>query len=195
MKQLLREFKLFEMDDVQPATSVDGILVMKGVLQRANVPNANNRIYPKPLLEREDKKMQDIIAARGAIGELDHPESPIVQLENGSHVVTKTWWDGDNLLGEIEVLDTPKGKILESYVRRGIRMGISSRGLGSTRQADGGYDVVEDDFQLVTYDMVSNPSTHGAYMSLKENKEWKIFCEQNIFMKIDDILDEILKLK
>lgn len=195
MKTLLREFKIFEANDIKPSENSDGILTMEGIIQRANTPNANNRIYPRPILEREDSRMQPLIQERGAIGELDHPDSPIVQLENGSHVLTKSWWDGDDLRGVIEVLDTPKGKILEAYVKRGIRLGISSRGLGSTSRTNEGHDMVSEDFQLVTYDMVSNPSTAGAFMNLKESKEWQQFCEENAVMRLDSILDEILKIE
>ena len=194
MQQLLREFKIFEALDISEAESEDGILKMHGTLQRAGQVNANNRIYPKPILEREDKKMQEGIQSRAAVGELDHPDTPIVQLENGSHLLTKSWWDGDDLKGEVEILDTPKGKILESYVKRGVKLGISSRGLGSTSRTNEGHDLVEDDYNLITYDFVSNPSTAGAFMHLKESKEWQEFCEQDIFMKLDDILDEILEI-
>jgi len=192
MQTLLREFKLFEAEDVTPVETGDGVLKMTGVLQRANSPNANNRIYPKPILEREDGKMQDGIKARSAVGELDHPDTPVVQLENGSHLVTKTWWDGDDLKGEVEILNTPKGRILEAYINRGVRLGISSRGLGSTSKTNEGHDLVEDDYNLITYDFVSNPSTAGAFMNLNESEEWKQFCEENTHMKIDKILDDIL---
>ena len=131
-QNLLHNFMLFEYEDVKPSKSSDGIITMSGIIQKAGAPNANNRVYPKPILEREDKKYQELIQDRRALGELDHPDSPIVQLENVSHVVTDTRWDGNDLMGEIEVLDTPKGQILEKLVGRDIKLGISSRGLGST---------------------------------------------------------------
>ena len=118
---------------------------MTGIIQKAGQPNANNRIYPRPILEREDKRYKELIQDRSTLGELDHPDSPVVQLENVSHVVTETKWDGNNLVGEIEVLDTPKGRYLKSN-SRDIKLGISSRGLGSTRRNNEGYDIVEDDF-------------------------------------------------
>jgi len=192
--QLLHSFLLFEYDDVRPSKSADGIVTMRGVIQSAGKPNANNRIYPRPILEREDKKYQELIADRRSLGELDHPDSPIVQLENVSHLVTETKWDGENLLGEIEVLDTPKGQILGKLVDRGIKLGISSRGLGSTSRTNEGYDVVEDDFNLVCYDMVSNPSTSNAFMNLQESVEYQALIQQNRLVLLDEVLNDILEL-
>jgi len=191
---LLHNFMLFEYEDVKPSKNSDGIVTMTGIIQKAGQPNANNRIYPRPVLEREDKKYQELISERRALGELDHPDSPIVQLENVSHVVTDTRWDGNNLVGEIEVLDTPKGQILEKLIGRDIKLGISSRGLGSTRRTNEGYDLVEDDFNLVCYDMVSNPSTSGAYMQLKESQEYRTLINQNRMILLDEILNDILGL-
>ena len=191
---LLHSFLLFEYDDVKPAKSADGIVSMKGIIQSAGKPNANNRIYPKPILEREDQKYQELIGERRALGELDHPDSPIVQLENVSHVITETYWDGDNLIGEIEVLGTPKGQILGNLVERKIKLGISSRGLGSVSRTNEGFDMVEDDFNLVCYDMVSNPSTSGAFMNLKESVEYKTLINQNKNILLDELLNEILGL-
>ena len=191
---LLHNFMIFEYEDVQPSKSSDGIVTMKGIIQKAQQPNANNRIYPRPILEREDAKYQELIGERRALGELDHPDSPIVQLENVSHLVTETKWDGDDLLGTVEVLDTPKGQILEKLIGRDIKLGISSRGLGSTSRTNEGYDMVEDDFNLVCYDMVSNPSTSGAYMNLQESREYKTLISQNRIVLLDEILNDILEL-
>jgi hypothetical protein len=191
---LLHNFMIFEYEDVQPSKSSDGIVTMKGIIQKAQQPNANNRIYPRPILEREDAKYQELIGERRALGELDHPDSPIVQLENVSHLVTETKWDGDDLLGTVEVLDTPKGQILEKLIGRDIKLGISSRGLGSTSRTNEGYDMVEDDFNLVCYDMVSNPSTSGAYMNLQESREYKTLVSQNRIVLLDEILNDILEL-
>jgi len=193
-QNLLHNFMLFEYEDVKPSKSSDGIITMSGVIQKAGAPNANNRVYPKPILEREDKKYQELIQDRRSLGELDHPDSPIVQLENVSHVVTETNWDGNDLIGTVEVLDTPKGQILEKLIGRDIKLGISSRGLGSTSRTNEGYDMVEDDFSLVCYDMVSNPSTSGAYMNLQESKEYKTLVKQNRIVLLDEILNDILEL-
>ena len=193
-KGLLHNFMLFEYGDVEPSKSSDGIVTMKGVIQKAQQPNANNRIYPRPILEREDAKYQELIKERRSLGELDHPDSPIVQLENVSHLLTETKWDGDDLVGTVEVLDTPKGQILEKLINRDIKLGISSRGLGSTSRTNEGYDMVEDDFSLVCYDMVSNPSTSGAYMNLQESVEYKTLISQNRMVLLDEILNDILEL-
>ena len=193
-KGLLHNFMLFEYGEVEPSKSSDGIVTMKGVIQKAQQPNANNRIYPRPILEREDAKYQELIKERRSLGELDHPDSPIVQLENVSHLVTDTKWDGDDLVGTVEVLDTPKGQILEKLINRDIKLGISSRGLGSTSRTNEGYDMVEDDFSLVCYDMVSNPSTSGAYMNLQESIEYKTLVSQNRVVLLDEILNDILEL-
>ena len=192
--ELLHNFMIFEYSDVKPSKSSDGIVTMKGVIQKAQQPNANNRIYPRPILEREDAKYQELIKERRSLGELDHPDSPIVQLENVSHLLTETKWDGDSLVGTVEVLDTPKGQILEKLIGRDIKLGISSRGLGSTSRTNEGYDMVEDDFSLVCYDMVSNPSTSGAYMNLQESMEYKTLISQNRMVLLDEILNDILEL-
>ena len=191
---LLHSFLLFEYDEVKPAKSADGIVSMQGIIQAAGKPNANNRVYPRQILEREDQKYQELISERRALGELGHPDSPIVQLENVSHLLTQTRWDGDNLIGEIEVLDTPKGKILGKLVERKIKLGISSRGLGSVSRTNEGYDMVEDDFNLVCYDMVSNPSTSNAYMHLQESTAYKALMRQSAMMRLDTTLNEILGL-
>ena len=191
---LLHSFLLFEYEDVKPSKSSDGIVTMKGIIQAAGKPNANNRIYPRPILEREDKKYQELITDRRSLGELDHPDSPIVQLENVSHLVTGTGWDGENLIGEIEVLDTPKGQILGKLVDRDIKLGISSRGLGSTSRTNEGYDMVEEDFNLVCFDMVSNPSTSNAFMNLQESVAYQTLIKQNRTVLLDEILNEILEL-
>jgi len=193
-KGLLHNFMLFEYGEVEPSKSSDGIVTMKGVIQKAQQPNANNRIYPRPILEREDAKYQELIKERRSLGELDHPDSPIVQLENVSHLLTETKWDGDDLVGIVEVLDTPKGQILEKLINRDIKLGISSRGLGSTSRTNEGYDMVEDDFNLVCYDMVSNPSTSGAYMNLQESVEYRTLVSQNRVVLLDEILNDILEL-
>ena len=193
-KGLLHNFMLFEYGEVEPSKSSDGIVTMKGVIQKAQQPNANNRIYPRPILEREDAKYQELIKERRSLGELDHPDSPIVQLENVSHLLTETKWDGDDLVGTVEVLDTPKGQILEKLINRDIKLGISSRGLGSTSRTNEGYDMVEDDFSLVCYDMVSNPSTSGAYMNLQESIEYRTLISQNRVVLLDEILNDILEL-
>ena len=168
---------------------------IEGIFMQAEKKNRNGRVYPKKVLYGAvEKYLEEQVKTGRAVGELDHPDSPIVQLENVSHLVTETKWDGESLLGEIEVLDTPKGQILGKLVDRGIKLGISSRGLGSTSRTNEGYDMVEDDFNLVCYDMVSNPSTSNAFMNLQESVEYKALVTQNRLVLLDEILNEILEL-
>ncbi len=145
---------------------VPGALIVQGVLQRAGAKNQNGRIYPKNILSRECQRYQkEYIDQNRALGELDHPESSVVNLNNVSHNVLKIFWEGDDLKGTIQVLDTPSGKILKSLFEAGITLGISSRGLGSVKELrNEGVVEVQEDFELICWDFVSNPSTHGAYV-------------------------------
>ena len=141
----------------------NGKIIMRGILQKANVLNQNGRIYPKEILDREVRNYQKFIKENRALGECDHPDSSVVNLKNASHIVREAYMDGDVCHGAVELLDTPAGKILQSLVESGVTLGISSRGLGSTR-SEGDYQVVQDDFQLICWDYVSEPSTPGAFM-------------------------------
>jgi len=133
-------------------------LVLAGKIQSAGQKNGNGRIYPKTILEREIKNYEKLVREGRAIGELDHPDSSVVELKNASHLVTEVWWKGDDVMGKMKILDTPAGKIAKDLVKGGVQLGISSRGLGSTRE-EGGTTMVEDDFQLLCFDLVSEPST------------------------------------
>ena len=167
----------------------NGGLIMTGVIQRADARNGNGRIYSQPILEREMKRYGNLVKERMALGELDHPETSTVMLEKVSHLVTEVWWNGKDVMGKIEVLNTPRGKILQELVNANVKIGISSRGTGSVREGREG-TIVEDDFSLICFDIVSEPSTHGAYMyrqdGIRENRS------QN---KIDTIIQEILQRK
>jgi len=145
---------------------VPGALIVQGVLQRAGAKNQNGRVYPKNILARECQRYQrEYIDQNRALGELDHPESSVVNLNNVSHNILKIFWEGDDLKGTIQVLDTPSGKILKSLFEAGITLGISSRGLGSVKELrNEGTVEVQEDFELICWDFVSNPSTHGAYV-------------------------------
>ena len=142
----------------------DGRLIVNGPLQRADAQNQNGRVYPKSILEREAVKYQSLIKERRALGELDHPDSSVVNLSNVSHNVVEMHWDGNGLMGTVEILATPAGNILKELFKNGIKLGISSRGLGSTQETQNGLEVQED-FDLIAFDFVSNPSTHGAFLS------------------------------
>ncbi len=146
-------------------TENNGRLIVNGVLQRAESRNQNGRVYPKEILVRESKKYTaEFIKERRAMGELDHPDSSVVNLQNVSHNVLEMHWKGNDLVGTVEVLSTPAGNILRELFKSGIKLGISSRGLGSIKQESAG-DEVQDDFELIAFDFVSNPSTHGAFLS------------------------------
>jgi hypothetical protein len=173
-KQIIVDYIPFEITPQQINESIKdngGRLIVKGVLQRAESKNQNGRVYPKDTLVREAKKYAKTnIAERRALGELDHPDSSVVNLNNVSHNILEMHWKGDDLEGTVEVLGTPAGNILKELFKSGIKLGISSRGLGSVKEiqeADGEDDTVEvqPDFELIAFDFVSNPSTHGAFLS------------------------------
>ena len=198
-KQLLVEYIPFIPTDALNETSggaygVPGGMVVKGVLQRAGAKNQNGRIYPKNILARECIRYEkEYIGQNRALGELDHPESAVVNLNNVSHNVLKIWWDGDNLNGAVQVLDTPAGNILKSLFKSGITLGISSRGLGSVKELYRESTVeVQEDFELICWDFVSNPSTNGAFMrpmNESNNKNNKII---NKYGKVNDVITSIL---
>jgi hypothetical protein len=167
-KQLLIEYIAFK---PSPQSLKEGIrqtsknLVVEGLVQRAEAKNQNGRVYPKQVLMREvDKYMKGPIAENRALGELDHPESSVINLKNACHNITELWWDGDDLMGRIEVLPTPSGNILKELFLNNITVGISSRGMGSVQPLGENTVEVQDDFELLCWDFVSTPSTYGAFM-------------------------------
>ena len=166
-----------------------GKIMLKGVIQRANTLNQNGRVYPRSILEREIQNYQKLIRENRALGECDHPDTSVVELKNASHIVREAFIQGDDVYGTIEVLDTPSGKIIQSLIESGVTLGISSRGVGST-VSKGNTQVVQDDFQLICFDMVSEPSTPGAFMSLHEGKTVKP-RELNNFFNRSDRIDRI----
>jgi len=194
-KQLLIDYSLFKVSPQMIAESEqknNGKVIVTGVLQRAGAPNQNERVYPKELLEREAQKYKStFIKENRALGELDHPESSVVNLSNVSHNVRDLWWQGDDLMGKVEILATPAGNILKTLLGQGITVGISSRGMGSVKEsANGGTVEVQDDFELVCWDFVSNPSTHGAFMSpINESVTNTI---NNKYDKVNSIISEML---
>lgn len=175
-------------EDEKRRVREEGATILSGVMQMAETENGNGRKYPIAILEREVNRYKQAVEQRRALGELDHPESSVVNLQNCSHLVTAIWMEGKKCMGKIEVLNTPAGQILESLIKAGVPCGISSRGMGSVRE-ENGVTIVEDDFQLICFDMVSDPSTPGAYM-MREAKE--IF-ENNRAVKVKNLLNEILK--
>lgn len=171
-KRILREWMPLKPEAgfvVESRDANSGRLFLRGPMQRCEAPNQNKRIYPRRLLQREFVNLEKVVREGRAIGELDHPETSTVSLERASHVVREMQWDGDTWMGRIEILPTPMGKIAETLIESGINLGISSRGVGSTSTNESGLDIVQDDFTLVCFDLVQEPSTHGAFMTLGES--------------------------
>jgi hypothetical protein len=200
MKQILIDVLPFEFKRTSLNESLkDGKLLVNGVLQRADAKNQNGRVYPEDILKREaNKYMDNFVKQRRAMGELDHPESSVVNLKNVSHNIVDMGWDGKDLVGTVEILPTPSGNILRDLLQSGILLGISSRGLGSVKKdMREGADVVQDDFDLIAFDFVSNPSTPVAFMypqgKINESVDQKIIINpySNVERLIHNILSEL----
>lgn len=169
-----------------------GVFEVTGVMQRAGAKNQNGRVYDKKVLIREvNNYMENFVKVGNAYGELDHPESAIVSLKNASHVVKDLWWDGDDLCGKVELLNTPSGNIVKEIIRGGHTIGISSRGTGSVKPTNEGHLEVQDDFELVCWDFVSNPSTHGAFMNPISLNEGAV--KEDKYSKLHSIIGDILR--
>ncbi len=197
-KKLLREyFALCDGGICQDLLTEDekryvagGGMILSGIMQMTETQNGNGRVYPHSVMTREVKNYQKLIKENRALGELDHPDDSVINLKNVSHSVTDMWMEGKNVMGKIKVLDTPSGKILQELINGGVTVGVSSRGMGSVSESNG-QTIVEDDFQLICFDMVSEPSTPGAFM-MREAKELN---ESGAFAKADRInrlLNEVL---
>jgi hypothetical protein len=175
-------------------------LIVSGVLQRAEAKNQNGRVYPLEILQREAKKYEEnFVKQKRAMGELDHPESSVVNLKNVSHNISRMWWDGSDLNGEVEILTTPSGNILKELFNCGITLGISSRGLGSVKKVNENTVEVDDDFELIAFDFVSNPSTIGAFMfpngQLQESLQSQpavLDPISNKWVKVEEVVHDIL---
>ena len=204
MKQLIVDYIPFEITPQQINESMstnDGKLIVKGVLQRAEAKNQNGRVYPKELLMREAKKYtENFIQQKRALGELDHPDSSVVNLQNASHNVMEMHFKGNDLVGTVEVLGTPSGNILKELFKSGIKLGISSRGLGSVENIGEGAQEVQPDFELIAFDFVSNPSTHGAFLSpMNESVDMSNAYEQRpdcgIWCRTEQLIHDIITEK
>ena len=171
-----------------------GKLIVEGLMQVAGGTNGNGRIYPRQILEREVNKLKETSIAQGnAFGELDHPDSPLVQLKNASHIIKDLWWELNNLMGRVEILNTPFGNIVSEILKAGYAVGISSRGTGSVTETEDGQVIVNDDFDLVTWDFVSNPSVQGAFMKPTRNLSEGMVVKQRDYSKVNSILNDILR--
>ena len=191
MNNVLVEYTPFKPTIVESKTR-PGVFEVTGVMQRAGAKNQNGRVYDKQVLLREvNKYMENFVKVGNAYGELDHPESAIVSLKNASHVVKDLWWDGDDLCGKVELLNTPSGNIVKEIIRGGHTIGISSRGTGSVKPTNEGHLEVQDDFELVCWDFVSNPSTHGAFMNPISLNEGAV--KEDKYSKLHSIIRDILR--
>ena len=170
----------------------NGALILSGIMQRCGSINQNGRKYPSNILRREAEKYKNVfIKERRALGELDHPDSPVVNLQNVSHNVVDLWWAGEDLMGKVEILPTPAGNIAKELLKAGIRLGISSRGMGSVKSIGEGRVEVQDDYEIVCWDLVSNPSTQGAFMDpLQESKQYK----NNQYSRVNELIGDIITL-
>ena len=205
MKNLIVDYIPFEISREQVNEAIkenDGKLVVRGVLQRAEAKNQNGRVYPSEILQREAKNYNEsFIKQKRALGELDHPDSSVVNLANVSHNITEMHFEGDNLIGTVEILTTPSGNILRELFKNGIKLGISSRGLGSVETVNEGpndqpVQKVGNDFELIAFDFVSNPSTHGAFMypmneSVDKTQTSGRTC--GTYCKAEDIINKIIR--
>ena len=189
--QLLIETHIFKPKETRLTENKSdrGLPLVEGILATAEVKNGNGRYYSRELWEREIDKYRVLVDENRAMGELDHPESSVINLQNVSHNISDMWWDGDKVMGKIEILPTPNGNILKALVESGITVGVSSRGMGSLKDV-GGLMEVQDDFELLCWDFVSTPSNPDSFMHLvKESKEFKT---QGDYKKVNTILGEIL---
>ena len=193
MKQVLIETIPFNVSPIQLTEGLkapSGNPLVEGILATAEVKNGNGRYYPKELWEREIDKYKQTVQENRATGELDHPDSSIINLKNVSHIIRELWWDGDKVIGKIEILPTSSGNILRALIENRVSVGVSSRGMGSLKQMSEGTLEVQDDFELLCWDFVSTPSNPGSYMHLvKEGKEHNI---NDKFAKVNSLLTEIL---
>ena len=192
MKQVLIETIPFSVEPIQLIEGLkapSGNPMVQGILATAEVKNGNGRYYSKELWEREIDKYKTIVKENRATGELDHPESSIINLKNVSHIIRDIQWKGNQVMGLIELLPTISGNILKALIENNVQVGVSSRGMGSLKEINEGTLEVQDDFELLCWDFVSTPSNPGSYMQLvKEGKEHKTYS----YGKVNSLLTEIL---
>lgn len=149
--------------ELSEATNPRGLVKFRGKFQEAEAINKNKRMYPFDVLDENVKKLMECVNERRLVGELDHPTDSIIHFANASHVVTKLWWDGNVLMGEGEILNTPHGKVLKALIDDGVKVGISSRGVGSGKVNEEGILVIGESYKLITFDAVADPSTFAAF--------------------------------
>jgi len=177
---LLKEVRVLTDLQVISESRDTGVMCIRGTFQRAEEENHNKRVYPKAVLESCVKSLEEKLSGRELVGELDHPADGVVKLQNASHLITKLEWKGNDLVGEAEILPTPAGQIAKSLINAGVKIGISSRGMGTLSESSEGAKIVNDDYRMITFDLVADPSTKGAYPSLAESKQHALDFVQNV---------------
>ena len=205
-KQLLTEFYELCKDGIcqdllterEKREVANGTVFLSGRMQTCEKKNGNGRVYPCKVLQKEIKNYQNVIKDNRALGELDHPDDSVINLRNVSHIVTDMWWEGNDVMGKIKILDTPSGRILKDLINAGVKLGISSRGMGSVKESMGN-TVVQEDFELICFDIVSEPSTPNAYMFPEQSSAPKTFRVRENKMNekkkliIEDLFSKILR--
>ena len=146
---------------------------IEGIFMQAEKPNRNGRIYGRGIMEREVQKYQELINEKRSLGELGHPPNPSINLNQVSHMITGLKFEGNDIYGKAKILDTPMGKIAKNFIEEGVRLGVSSRGLGSVKLNKEGVNEVQDDFHLATVDIVADPSAPDAFVQgIMESADW-----------------------
>ena len=200
-KKLLTEFNALCKDGIcqdllterEKREMENGVLYLSGRIQTADKKNGNGRSYPFKVLKREMDNYKKLVEDNRACGELDHPDDSVINLKNVSHIVTDCWWEGKDVMGKIKVLDTPSGRILKDLINAGVKLGISSRGLGSVKESMGS-TVVQEDFELICFDIVSEPSTPNAFVYPgKQNKMYENKINEAKKNIVDDLFKKILE--
>ena len=201
-KQLLREFHALCPDGMcqdlltereKRDITENGAMYLTGRIQTADKKNGNGRKYPEKVLRREMDNYMRIVKDNRATGELDHPDDSVINLKNVSHMITECWWEGKDVMGKIKILDTPSGRILKDLMNAGVKLGISSRGLGSVKESMMGETIVEDDFQLICFDIVSEPSTPDAYVYPDDQKPSKVSFSTKLKERRESNIDGLFK--
>jgi hypothetical protein len=198
-KYIISEFLTIDPDvrKINEAIEKGVPIIVPCILQKANTLNRNGRVYPTDILKREVAKYMELVKDRTSMGELDHPDSAVISLTNVSHLVAEMWWEGETLHGKIQIVDTPAGDTVKGLLKSGVKLGISSRGVGSVKKDREGRDVVQEDFELIGFDIVSSPSTPGAYL-FKESKQWgmkKLIDSDTKPLRADDVKIKIKNMK
>jgi len=193
-KTLLVDIMNFDVSPLMIEESIrnnNGKIILRGVIQRANSLNQNKRVYPRRILEREVTKYMELVRDRRSTGELDHASSTIINLSNVSHLITELYWKGDDVIGAVELIPTPSGNIAKTLIESNVKLGISSRGLGSVKELGDGSVEVMDDFEILCWDLVSNPSTQGAFIGPITESVDGLLIRQSNNNKINEIISEI----